>query len=57
MNRQRNQADAILWAAAIIASALLGAPHFLCLIVLPTLAVLSLRKERQTTCFNRSDLS
>ncbi len=56
MKEQRNLANAILWAAAIIASALLGAPHFLCLILLPCLAVLSLRTESHETCFKRSDL-
>ena len=33
--------NAILWAAAIIASAILGAPTFLTLILLPILAFLS----------------
>ena len=53
MNRQHP----IVWAAAIIASALLGAPAVLCLIVLPSLAMLSLRAQSRTSCFNRSELS
>lgn len=57
MNRQRHLANPILWAVAIIASALLGVPAVLCLILLPSLAVLSLRAQSRTRCFNRSELS
>ncbi len=47
-------ANAILWAAAIIVSASVGAPAVLSIIVLPTLAVASLlnatRRVRTTKC-------
>lgn len=42
MNRKQMLANAILWAAAIAASAVLDAPTFLSLILLPCLAVCSL---------------
>ncbi|MEP7185108.1 MAG: hypothetical protein ABI767_04655 [Rhodanobacter sp.] len=57
MKNHRVPANAILWAAAILASALLGAPAFLCLILLPSLAVMSVLAERRETCVNRSDRS
>jgi hypothetical protein len=57
MNRQRHLANPILWAVAIIASALLGAPTVLCVILLPSLAMLSLRAQSRASCFNRSELS
>jgi hypothetical protein len=49
-------ANAMLWAAAIIASAVLDAPNFLTLLLLPSLAILSQRMVRQGACFQRSDL-
>jgi hypothetical protein len=42
MSRAYQIANAVLWAAAIIASALVRAPTVLSLIVLPSLAVVSL---------------
>lgn len=42
MNRNHLIANAILWAAAILASALVGAPSALSVLLLPTLAVSSL---------------
>lgn len=39
-------AQALLWAAAILASALLGASTFLALVLLPTLAVCALTVVR-----------
>ena len=41
MNRTCTVANGILWAAAIIASALLRAPTFLTLVLLPALATCS----------------
>lgn len=38
MNRKSYLANAILWASAIIASAILGAPAFFTLVLLPVLA-------------------
>ena len=42
VNQKQMISNAILWAAAIIASALLGSSEFLTIIILPTLALLSL---------------
>ena len=42
MGRKYLIANAVLWAAAIIASALVGAPTVLTLVVLPALAAVSL---------------
>lgn len=42
MNRKHLLANALLWAAAILASAVVGAPTFLSLILLPCLAAASL---------------
>ena len=39
--------NAILWASAIIASAILGAPYFMSVILLPSLATISLLVNRQ----------
>jgi hypothetical protein len=50
-------ANAMLWAAAIIASAVLAAPNFLSLVLLPLLAILSQLMVGQRACFQRSDLS
>jgi hypothetical protein len=55
MKKQRNLANAILWAAAILASALLGAPSVLCLILLPSLAVMSLLNSNREICFEGSE--
>jgi hypothetical protein len=49
--------NATLWAAAILAAAVLQAPHFLCVILLPLLAVLSQRTVGSRACRNRSKLS
>ena len=42
MNRKRLIVNGILWAAAIIASAILGAPTVLSVLLLPALAIVSL---------------
>ena len=42
MSRHPRLANAALWAAAILASALMGSPPFFSLILLPTLATLAL---------------
>ncbi len=47
MNRKYELTQAMLWAAAILAAALVGAPTFLTLILLPSLASLSLLASRQ----------
>ncbi|MDQ6648019.1 MAG: hypothetical protein M3Y93_12470 [Pseudomonadota bacterium] len=57
MKKHRVPTNAILWTTAILASALLGAPAFLCLILLPSLAVISVLTERRGTCMDRSDRS
>lgn len=50
MSRSNTIANAILWAAAIIASAILGAPTTLTVILLPSLATTSLViGERRST--------
>lgn len=49
--------NAMLWAAAMLAAAVLQAPHFLSLILLPLLAALSQRTVGQRACRNRSKLS
>lgn len=49
MRKQHVLAHAMLWAAAIIASAVLTAPVFLSLVLLPLLAVLSLRQVSHAT--------
>lgn len=54
MSRPQNFLVAALWATAILASAALAAPAFLSLILLPALAVLSLRPVRPDACRNRS---
>lgn len=38
--------NAILWAAAVIAAAIMGAPSFLTLLLLPSLAFVSLVLQR-----------
>ena len=62
MRKQHVLANAILWAAAIIASAVLAAPNFLVLVLLPLLATLSLlsagRDARlRHACSKRSAMS
>ena len=49
-------ANAMLWAAAILAAALLKAPHFLVFVLLPLLATLSLCVVGQPASPNRSDI-
>ena len=53
MSRQNTFAEAVLWAAAIIAAAATGAPSLLSLILLPSLATVSLL-ARPDTCTHRS---
>ena len=52
MNHMLIVSNGVLWAAAIIASALLGAPPILSTILLPTLAVCALTtlSERRRRC-------
>jgi hypothetical protein len=50
-------ANAVLWAAAMLAAAALKAPNFLSLVLLPTLATLSLLMTSWRACLNRSELS
>jgi hypothetical protein len=57
MKKRYVLANAMLWAAAIIAAAALAAPSFLVLLLLPTLAVLYQLMSRPRACFQRSDLS
>ena len=42
MNRKHLIVNGILWAAAIIASAIVGAPTVLAVVLLPALAIVSL---------------
>ena len=42
MHRQHYLANAVLWASAIVASAILGAPTLVTLVVLPSLATAAL---------------
>jgi hypothetical protein len=42
MNLTRNNSNAILWATAILAAAIFDAPQFLTLVLLPSLAAMSL---------------
>ena len=49
--------NAMLWAAAILAAALLNAPHFLSLILLPMLATLSQLAIGPRACRIRSHIS
>lgn len=53
MNRQQTLTDAMLWGAAVIAAAILGAPPLLSLILLPSLALMSLL-GRPRACAGRS---
>jgi hypothetical protein len=46
MNRQLYVANAVLWATAIVASAMLDAPTMLTLLVLPSLATSALGVTR-----------
>ena len=46
MNKKHYLANAILWAAAIVAAAILGAPAFLTLGLLPLLAATALVTTR-----------
>ncbi len=55
MNRKYVLANAILWAVAIIASAAAGAAAFVSLILLPSLAAISLLGARPPLCFKRND--
>ena len=57
MRKRYVLANAVLWAAAILAAAVLKAPHFLSLILLPMLATLSLLTAGPDACLNRSDVS
>lgn len=53
MKKQRHLAHAIFWAAAIIASAWVGAPSIIYQILLPALAVLSMQTQSPQRCFVR----
>ncbi|UJJ59815.1 hypothetical protein [Rhodanobacter denitrificans] len=57
MKRHYVLANSVLWAAAILAAALLKAPNFYSLVLLPTLATLSLFTVGRDACLNRSDVS
>jgi len=46
MNRKAYFASAILWATAVVASALLGASPYLTAVILPTLAATALTLSR-----------
>lgn len=54
MKNQYVLANAVLWAAAIAAAAILGAPRFLWLVLLPMLAVQALRVDRKHACISGS---
>lgn len=56
MSRHYVLANAMLWAAAMLAAAEFKAPHFLTVILLPLLATLSMLAARRDICLNRSDL-
>jgi hypothetical protein len=49
--------NAMLWAAAILAAAVVNAPHFFSLILLPMLAVSSQLSLGKRACRQRSDIS
>jgi len=49
-SKSKQIANGILWAAAILTSAILGAPEFLTLIVLPVLGFMSVMNQRRTVC-------
>lgn len=57
MKKQHVLANAILWAAAIMATAALGASPFLSLVLLPLLATMSVVTAGRDTCFKRSEQS
>ncbi|HEV2682430.1 MAG TPA: hypothetical protein VGV14_18145 [Rhodanobacter sp.] len=57
MRKRYMLANALLWAAAILAAAILKAPNFLSLVLLPLLATLSLLMVGPDACLNRSDIS
>jgi hypothetical protein len=57
MKKRYVLANAMLWAAAILAAAVLKAPDFLPLVLLPTLATLSLLTVAADACLNRSTIS
>ncbi|HWX66706.1 MAG TPA: hypothetical protein VNZ27_09810 [Rhodanobacter sp.] len=57
MRKRYVLANALLWAAAILAAAVLKAPNFLSLVLLPMLATLSLLTVGPGACLNRSDIS
>ncbi len=47
MSQKHVVVNAVLWASAIIASAILRAPYFMSVILLPSLATISLLLNRQ----------
>jgi hypothetical protein len=57
MSKRYVLANAMLWAAAMLAAAALKAPHFFTVILLPLLATSSRFAARPDICLNRSDLS
>lgn len=50
MNQKSVLTNAMLWAAAIVASAIVGAPGFLSWLLLPSLATISLLIRQDTRC-------
>ena len=54
MSKHQRVANAVLWAAAILASAVMGAPPFFSLILLPTLATLALLNSTRAVSRCRS---
>ncbi|MFZ6816334.1 hypothetical protein ACO0K3_17815 [Undibacterium sp. Rencai35W] len=58
MNRQSLIINSVLWAGAIIASSIVGAPSLLSTVLLPALAIMSLILTERTsktaaTCMNK----
>ncbi|HEX8776770.1 MAG TPA: hypothetical protein VF738_01525 [Rhodanobacter sp.] len=57
MKRPYVLANAVLWAAGMVAAAALKAPVFLTVVLLPLLATLSMQAARADACLHRSELS
>jgi hypothetical protein len=55
VSRTQLVANAILWGAAILASALLGAPRFLTLVLLPSLGTVALIVSRRESVRDATD--
>jgi hypothetical protein len=56
MNRKHLIVNAILWAAAILASAIVGAPTVLSVVLLPALAIVSLLATRSKLGSTKRDV-